>query len=119
MIRLAVDTAFEQLSMALIENNTTLACYHSTDRRRNASILFQKLDELMVHAGIKPNAIDNFVINQGPGSYTGVRIGMSLINTLAQVFHPRYVLKRNLFWSCSIVPGKSFLLQNFSISKRS
>ena len=40
----------------------------------------------MVHAGIKPNAIDNFVINQGPGSYTGVRIGMSLINTLAQVF---------------------------------
>ena len=86
MIRLAVDTAFEQLSMALIENNTTLARYHSADRRRNASILFQKLDELMVHAGIKPNAIDNFVINQGPGSYTGVRIGMSLINTLAQVF---------------------------------
>ena len=86
MIRLAVDTAFEQLSMALIENNTTLARYHSADRRRNASILFQKLDELMVHAGIKPNIIDNFVINQGPGSYTGVRIGMSLINTLAQVF---------------------------------
>ena len=86
MIRLAVDTAFEQLSMALIENNTALARYHSADRRRNASILFQKLDELMVHAGIKPNAIDNFVINQGPGSYTGVRIGMSLINTLAQVF---------------------------------
>ena len=86
MIHLAVDTAFEQLSMALIENNTTLARYHSADRRRNASILFQKLDELMVHAGIKPNAIDNFVINQGPGSYTGVRIGMSLINTLAQVF---------------------------------
>ena len=86
MIRLAVDTAFEQLSMALIENNKTLARYHSADRRRNASILFQKLDELMVHAGIKPNAIDNFVINQGPGSYTGVRIGMSLINTLAQVF---------------------------------
>ncbi|NBR21461.1 MAG: hypothetical protein EBT88_14135 [Proteobacteria bacterium] len=68
MIRLAVDTAFEQLSMALIENNTTLARYHSADRRRNASILFQKLDELMVHAGIKPNAIDNFVINQGPDS---------------------------------------------------
>ena len=86
MIRLAVDTAFEQLSMALIENNTNIARYHSADRRRNASILFQKLDELMVHAGIKPNAIDNFVINQGPGSYTGVRIGMSLINTLAQVF---------------------------------
>ncbi len=86
MIRLAVDTAFQQLSMALIENNTALARYHSADRRRDASILFQKLDELMVHAGIKPNAIDNFVINQGPGSYTGVRIGMSLINTLAQVF---------------------------------
>ena len=52
MIRLAVDTAFEQLSMALIENNTTLARYHSADRRRNASILFQKLDELMVMQGL-------------------------------------------------------------------
>ena len=77
MIRFAVDTAFEQLSMALIENNTILARYHSADRRRNASILFQKLDELMVHAGIKPNTIDNFVINQGPGSYTGLRIGVA------------------------------------------
>ncbi|MBI14395.1 MAG: tRNA (adenosine(37)-N6)-threonylcarbamoyltransferase complex dimerization subunit type 1 TsaB [Deltaproteobacteria bacterium] len=86
MIRLSIDTAFEQLSLALSEDDSILAQYHSADRRRNASVMFQRLEDLMNHAGIKPNAIDAFVINQGPGSYTGVRIGMAFVNTLAQVF---------------------------------
>ena len=86
MIRLSIDTAFEQLSLALSEDDSILAQYHSAERRRNASVMFQRLEDLMNHAGIKPNAIDAFVINQGPGSYTGVRIGMAFVNTLAQVF---------------------------------
>jgi tRNA threonylcarbamoyl adenosine modification protein YeaZ len=86
MIRLSIDTAFEQLSFALSKDDEILAQYHISERRRNASMMFQKLKELMNHAGIKPNQIDIFVVNQGPGSYTGVRIGMALVNTLAQVF---------------------------------
>ena len=86
MIRLSIDTAFEQLSFALSKDDEILAQYHSAERRRNASVMFHRLNELMDHAGIKPNQIDVFVVNQGPGSYTGVRIGMAFVNTLAQVF---------------------------------
>ena len=86
MIRLAVDTAFEQLSLALTCDGKVLEEFHIDERRRNASVLFQRLGEMISRAGLGPEQIDAYVVNQGPGSYTGVRIGMALVKTLAQVF---------------------------------
>ena len=87
MIRLAVDTAFEHLSLALTGENELLAEFHSNERRRNATILFQQLENLIVQTRLKLEQIDVYVVNQGPGSYTGVRIGMALVKTMAQIFN--------------------------------
>ena len=85
MIRLSVDTSFEHLGVCLTSNGVCLANYYSLCKRKNSSIIFRIIDELLKIAEIKLADIDAYVVNRGPGSYTGVRIAMGVLKTFAQV----------------------------------
>ena len=85
MIRLSVDTSFEHLGLCLTRNGVPLANYYTLCKRRNSKIIFEVLDELLKNTELTLAEVDTYVINCGPGSYTGVRIGMAVIKTLAQV----------------------------------
>ena len=85
MIRLSVDTSFEHLGVCLTRNGVCLANYYSLCNRKNSSIIFVVIDELLKIAEIKLSDIDAYVVNRGPGSYTGVRIAMGVVKTFAQV----------------------------------
>ena len=85
MIRLSVDTSFEHLGVCLTSNGMCLANYYSLCNRKNSSIIFGVIDELLKNSEIKLADIDAYVVNRGPGSYTGVRIAMGVIKTFAQV----------------------------------
>ena len=85
MIRLSVDTSFEHLGLCLTRNGVPLANYYSLCKRKNSKIIFEILDELLKNTELKLAEVDAYVINCGPGSYTGVRIGMAVVKTFAQV----------------------------------
>ena len=85
MIRLSVDTSFEHLAICLTRNGACLANYYSLCNRKNSSIIFGVIDELLKNVEIKLADIDAYVVNRGPGSYTGVRIAMGVVKTFAQV----------------------------------
>jgi len=85
MIRLSVDTSFEHLAICLTRNGLCLANYYSLCNRKNSSIIFGVIDELLKNAEIKLADIDAYIVNRGPGSYTGVRIAMGVVKTFAQV----------------------------------
>ena len=86
MIRLSVDTSFEHLSICLTKNDFPLINYFSFCNRRNSKIIFKVIDDLLKNNGINLSEIDVYIINCGPGSYTGVRIGMSVVKTFALVY---------------------------------
>lgn len=48
------------------------------------------IDYLMSQLNLAPTAIDRFVVAEGPGSYTGLRLGVTTAKTLA------YTLKKEL-----------------------
>ena len=77
MIRLSVDTSFEHLGVCLTSNGICLANYYSLCNRKNSSIIFGVIDELLKNAEINLSDIDTYVVNRGPGSYTGLRVGIS------------------------------------------
>ena len=85
MIRLSVDTSFEHLGLCLTRNGVPLANYYSLCKRRTSKIIFEVIDELLKNTELKLAEVDAYVINCGPGSYTGVRIGMAVVKTFAQV----------------------------------
>tara|TARA_B100000700_G_C14976270_1_gene824020 strand:+ start:183 stop:836 length:654 start_codon:yes stop_codon:yes gene_type:complete len=86
MIKLALDTSFENLSICITKNNSILVNFYSSSKRKNSKIIFTIIDDLLKNTGLKLEEIDLYIVNCGPGSYTGVRIGMAVIKTFAQVY---------------------------------
>ena len=52
--------------------------------RRHASDLLPALDELLRRAGLAPRAIETVIVGTGPGSYTGLRVGVATALGLAR-----------------------------------
>ena len=108
MIRLSVDTSFEHLGLCLTRNGVPLVNYYSLCHRRNATIIFEVIDDLLRSAELSLAEVDAYVVNCGPGSYTGVRIGMSVAKTFAQV-HDKPVIQVN---SLELLAGQIRHLKN-------
>jgi len=79
---LAIDTVTEACSVALLHNNDIRECYEVTPRGHSQRVL-PMVDELLSQADLKLAQLDAIVMDRGPGSFTGVRIGVSVVQGLA------------------------------------
>ena len=85
MLTLCIDTAYKYLTCALINDEQILASVSLPCFKKQSEELFVVLKQVFDDAHIERNAIDSICISEGPGSYTGVRIAMSLAKTIGEV----------------------------------
>lgn len=85
MLTLCMDTSHRYLTLALIDGDKIIASFQSECFKKQSETIMQELDQLICRAGIDNEAIEAVCITRGPGSYTGVRIAM----TVAKVFCAR------------------------------
>jgi tRNA threonylcarbamoyladenosine biosynthesis protein TsaB len=79
---LAIDTATSVISVALAAGNETW--FLSADAGlRQSEILMELIDTLLLKAGIKASALEAVSCMQGPGSFTGLRIGFAAAKGLS------------------------------------
>jgi tRNA threonylcarbamoyladenosine biosynthesis protein TsaB len=74
---LQIETATTVCSVALSSNGKLVACKQVDQRNIHAEIITLYIEELILSAGIKYNDLDAIAVSSGPGSYTGLRIGVS------------------------------------------
>lgn len=80
---LAIDTSNQVLGVA-IQQNKQIAGEIITNLPKNHSVrLMPAIDQLMNELSLKPEQLDLIVVAKGPGSYTGVRIGLSTAKAMA------------------------------------
>ena len=82
MITLCMDTSHIFLAVCLIKDDTIIAKKQTTCWKRQSEEIFPTLTEMLEEVNLQPQDIDEIVITKGPGSYTGVRIAM----TIAKIF---------------------------------
>ncbi len=80
---LAVDTSALTLSVALAEDKKMIAQTTLNTGHTHSETLLPVLEKLMDFASWKVSDIDLFAVSEGPGSFTGVRIGVSFVKGLA------------------------------------
>ena len=85
MLTLCIDTAYKYLSCALIDDDEILASITTQCFKRQSEELFSVLKEIFDEAQVEKDAIDSICISEGPGSYTGTRIAMTLAKTIGEV----------------------------------
>lgn len=74
---LQIETATSVCSAALSVNGETIALKELAAQNIHAGSLTLFIEEAMQTAGISYNALDAIAVSKGPGSYTGLRIGVS------------------------------------------
>ncbi|SEQ44332.1 tRNA (adenosine(37)-N6)-threonylcarbamoyltransferase complex dimerization subunit type 1 TsaB [Piscibacillus halophilus] len=80
---LCIDTSNQPMSIAVYKENE-LAGEITINIKRNHSIqLMPNIEHLMQQANLKPKDLDQMVVADGPGSFTGIRIGMTTAKTMA------------------------------------
>jgi tRNA threonylcarbamoyladenosine biosynthesis protein TsaB len=81
---LAVDTTHEFGSLALASDQDVLDEVLLHAPTGFGQVLYQHLDQLLARNGVKLAMIDCFAAASGPGSFTGVRVGLACVKGLAE-----------------------------------
>jgi tRNA threonylcarbamoyladenosine biosynthesis protein TsaB len=78
MLILAFDTATEVATSALVSDGEVLG-----ERLSRASTLLEDVDALLRQGGARPSDLEALAVGIGPGSFTGVRVGLATARALA------------------------------------
>lgn len=76
-IVLAIEGAIGGGSLCLLQGQTILGCWSGNGEISRAEDLLENVDALLKNAGIDKAAWDQIAVSNGPGSYTGIRIGIA------------------------------------------
>ena len=79
---LALDTSTATLTVAVVSDGAVAGLAQSTAERNHSVRVVPEIKRLMAECGIAPAALDAVAVGQGPGSYTGVRIAVTVGKTL-------------------------------------
>ena len=83
MLILGVDTSTDSLTVSLINEKKILADYTSLGKLKHSSLLIPAIQKAVKKINAKIDDIDLFSIGIGPGSFTGLRVGVTSVRALA------------------------------------
>ncbi len=86
MLILAIDTTSRSGSVALLRGPELVSVVASTDDEPYSSRLFRDVHRLMSESGASVASVDLFAVATGPGSFTGVRVGLAAVKAWAEVY---------------------------------
>lgn len=79
---LSLDSSTEAASIAVIEENKLLGEITFNFEKQHSVILMSMIDNLLSNLHMTIDSLDGFVVSKGPGSFTGLRIGMATVKGL-------------------------------------
>jgi tRNA threonylcarbamoyladenosine biosynthesis protein TsaB len=78
-----IDTAVGTGSVAIVEDDVLIAEVLLTSRQTHARRIMKAVDTVLAMTGSPLSDLDGFAVSVGPGSFTGLRIGISTVKGLA------------------------------------
>ncbi|MBQ9679976.1 MAG: tRNA (adenosine(37)-N6)-threonylcarbamoyltransferase complex dimerization subunit type 1 TsaB [Ruminococcus sp.] len=83
MLMLSVDSSASPASVCLYEDGKILADYYLNSGFTHSQTLMAMVESVLNISGKTSKEIDVYAVNNGPGSFTGVRIGVSAVKGMA------------------------------------
>lgn len=93
---LSIDTATNYAGVALAEAETVLSFKESDEQKNHASFVQPAIEAVLKSAGINISLVDAIAVTQGPGSYTGLRVGLSSAKGLCYALNKPLILLNTL-----------------------
>lgn len=110
MISLIIDTSISIPTIAIIKDNKVLYRYHEKISSDMSSKILPIIDDAVKNTNIELNDIDNIFVVNGPGSFTGVRIGVTIGKTIAYSLNKEVISLSSLEFMSSIDTDKKYII---------
>lgn len=84
---LGIDTSSKRCTTCILEDNNVIIELHSDDEKTHSQTLMPLIDKMFKETNLSLKDIDLLACSIGPGSFTGVRIGISTAKAFADVYN--------------------------------
>ena len=91
MISLFIDTSMANVSISIVKDGIVLSCIQETIPNEHSKYATSYVKKVIDDAGIDANDIDNLLVVNGPGSFTGVRIGVTIAKTYGYLINKEII----------------------------
>lgn len=96
MLRLALETSSRRGSVALFDGSQCLRESLCPEGLVHGREIPARVQEVLVAEGLEPGQLGCLAVSQGPGSFTGIRVGVTVAKTLAHVLRIPIVVESSL-----------------------
>lgn len=91
MILLGVDTCDSRGSVSVLRDDSVVAELAHDSPEDYSSWLIPALERILQSAGLQLSGVEAYAVANGPGSFTGLRVGLTTVKALAEVYGSRIV----------------------------
>jgi len=91
MKTLILSTCTNRIIVAIADNSTIFSFCNEIIENQMSNVIMAKVEECFNNANITPNDIDKILVAVGPGSFTGIRIGVTIAKTMAWTLNKKIV----------------------------
>lgn len=84
---LSIDTSSDVCSTAILEDDKLIKELNITDSKTHSENLMPLVDKLFKETGLQLSDMTAIACSIGPGSFTGIRIGIATVKAMAEVFN--------------------------------
>ncbi|MBE7054045.1 MAG: tRNA (adenosine(37)-N6)-threonylcarbamoyltransferase complex dimerization subunit type 1 TsaB [Ruminococcaceae bacterium] len=88
---LAIDTSSQNATVALLSEERLIGEFTINNKKTHSQIIMPLIDDMISKSGLDIKDIDVFACGVGPGSFTGLRIGIATAKALAQAVNKKVV----------------------------
>lgn len=91
MISLFIDTSLSDVSIALLKDDKLLSQIHNNIPGQHSIYVTKYIEDILKDNNLSPKDVDEIIVVNGPGSFTGIRIGVTIAKIFAYIRKIRIV----------------------------
>lgn len=91
MISMFIDTSLSDVSIALVKDGKLLSQINNSIPGEHSIYVTKYIDDILKENSLSPSSVDEIIVACGPGSFTGIRIGVTIAKMFAYLQNIRIV----------------------------
>ena len=110
MISLFLDTSSSYLSCAVIKDGKVLKNVFLLLEKDMSKYALSKIKEMLDSLNLQPNDVDEIICVNGPGSFTGLRVGVTIAKTFAWGLNKKLLAVSSLLAMATSIKNKDYII---------